>query len=544
MLSACAGASAATVNAPPCQYKQMKCPRVKGLPGFVPRTFPRALGYINTPTQVTPLANGDFLVADGGSFNRMGAKVVEFNPKGKVVWAYINPTLDFTHSAYPTTRGNILIADTNNNRVIEVNRAGKIVFNTDDLGPGHGYLGRGRFNDGSQLLYPNDAKQLPNGHYLISSRMNSTVYEIDRHGHVYWKCSKFTNLQGKPDGLKRQHNPQRLPNGNTLISDSDNGRVIIVNRNCTKMVWEFDEKTKTGGPEVLWPRDAMLMRNGDILIDDSLHNRVIEVNKKHEIVRKYYDIPQPYSAWPLNNGTIAVGNPNTHGITLWGPGIPQAVPLYSIPPKPVKPPFKPPSHLINGGCEPRSSSGSPEESGLQGWSQNDFATESLAPTVRADMGIDASVALSGQSSCRITWEEPTSHAPLTWTQVVKVNQYRWYTLSGYIMTKNVRFCPECNFGRGTDPANSAYFALNFIRPGPWAGPKAPDFPHVMGTTGWLHQSQTFYVPQGVKYLAVNLELVGKGTVYFDKISLRETAQRLPPGDGSGNYKYHLVKVVK
>jgi hypothetical protein len=512
----------------------MQCPRVKGLPGFVPRSFPRALAYINTPIQVTPLANGDFLVTDGGSFNRMGSKVVEFNTSGRVVWAYINPTLDFAHSAYPTTRGNILITDTNNNRVIEVNRAGKIVFNTDELGPGHGFLGRGRFNDGSQLLYPNDAKQLPNGHYLISSRMNSTVYEIDRHGHVYWKCSRFTNLQGKPDGLNRQHNPQRLPNGDTLIADSDSGRIVIVNRSCTKMVWEFDEKTATGGPMVLWPRDAMLMRNGDILIDDSLHNRVIEVNRKHEIVRKYYDIPQPYSAWPLNNGLIAVGNPVTHGITLWGPGIPQAQPIYSIPPKPVAPPVKPPQHLLNGGCEPLSSSGTPESNGLLGWSQNDFATETLAPTVRANMGIDPSVAFSGQASCRITWEEPAPHAPLTWTQVVAVNQYRWYTLSGYIMTKNVRFCPGCNFGRGTDPANSAYLAVNFVRPSQWAGPKAPDFLHHSGTSGWIHDSQTFFVPQGVKYMVINLELVGKGTVYFDNISLIQTGQRLPPGQGRGN----------
>ena len=201
---------------------------------------PRAAGFINTPIQVTPLFNGDWLVADGGTFDGKSSKVVMFNPRGKPVLVINSGGMRFVHSAYLTTRGNIIISDTGNNRVIEVDpKKCKVVFNTDDLGPGHGFLGRGRLSDGSQLVYPNDAKEIPNGHYLISSRLTNTVFEIDRHGHVFWKCSTFYNpWTKKMDSLHGQHNPQRLPNGDTLISDSDNGRVVIVNSACTRLVWQ------------------------------------------------------------------------------------------------------------------------------------------------------------------------------------------------------------------------------------------------------------------------------------------------------------------
>lgn len=496
---------------------------------FCPHPVPRSVGYIYTPVQVTPESDGDYLVADGGQFNRQGSKVVEFSPTGKPIWAYVNPQLDFVHSAYPTTRGNILIADTNNNRVIEVNRQCKIVFNTDDLGPGHGFLGRGRLSDGSQLIYPNDAKQIPNGHYLISSRMTSTVFEIDRHGHVFWKCHSFTNLQGKPDHLARQHNPQRLPNGDTLIADSDNARVIIVNRNCTREVWQYPPLGHTtnahGGQKILWPRDAMPVKNGDILIDDSLHNRCLEVNRHHVIIRRYYDLPQPYACWPMPNGAVASANSNTHGIVLWGPGEPQASPLAVIPAKPILPPGgKPPKHLVNGGFETEAQ-GTP-----LGWTMDDLTEESLPPTVPANMGLDKTVAHGGFSSARITWLRKSSHGPLFWGQIMRVRQYRWIQISAWILTKNVGLCKGCDFGKGTDRGNSAYLAVQFIRPGPWANPTLPSYPKISGTTpAWKHVSQTFFIPQGVKLMSIQCVLSGRGTAWFDDVKVLVLPKRLQPG---------------
>jgi hypothetical protein len=506
--------------------------------------LPRQLGYIFTPVGISQLFNGGWLVADGGSFNRYGSKVVMFNAKGKPIWAVTAGSMDFVHSAVMTTRGNILISDTNNNRVIEVDpRTCRVVFNTDKLGPhGHGFLGRGRLSDGSQLLYPNDAEEIPNGHYLISSRLNDTVFEIDRHGHVFWKCHSFLNLQGKPDHLHGQHAPHRLPNGDTIISDSDDARIIIVNRNCTRMVWEYTGHPPYGHQPLEWPRDGEVMANGDVLVDDSNHNRCLEVNHSHETVRKYYDLPQPYSCLPLKNGLVASANGNTHGIVLWLPGAPQAQPAALLPPKPIKNPFgKPPSHLVNGGfespqgrpclvtgsnCDP---SGYPPSGGPYGWQLDDLLTETLPPGTYANMAFDSNVSDFGYSSARITWNSSKSHAPLWWGQVVKVFPYRWYTLSYYIQTKNVRLCTLCNFGKGSDPGKYAYMAAQLIRPSPWANISLPSLPKITGTHSWTKYTETFFVPQGTRFLNIECLLTGRGTVWFDAVKLRMTPQRLQPG---------------
>lgn len=521
-------------------------PHIKPLAIACPKApLKSAVGYINTPVQVSQLWNGDWLVADGGNFNSTGSKVVMFSPTGTPIWAVTGGSMNFVHSAYMTTRGNVLISDTNNNRVIEVDRATcEIVFNTDDLGPGHGYLGRGRFSDGSQLLYPNDASELPNGHYLISSRMNSTIFEIDRHGHVFWKCHSFLNLQGKPDHLNKQHNPQRLPNGDTLISDSDNARVIIVNPSCTRMVWEYTGHPPYGHQWIEWPRDAVQLRDGDILIDDSIHNRCLEVNWNHTVVREYYDLPEPYSCIPLKNGLVASGNTNTHGIVLWSPGSPQANPVAFIPSKPIANPlFKPPSHLVNGGFETPESpcinsaetcgvANEPPAGAIYGWQEDDLLTESLPPQpggAHRNFAYDSSVSHQGYSSGRISWTRNTPHAPLFWGQVVKVFPYRRYTLSYWMKTQNVQYCASCDFGKGSTPGNSAYIAGQLIRPSPFANPNVPSYPKISGTTNWTKYSETFFVPQGVRYLNIQCLLTGKGTVWFDDVVLHMTAWRLLPG---------------
>src|SRR5579872_6183468 len=92
--------------------------------GVVAPTAANAFMYL--PRSTVMENNGDILVADAGDWDRSHAKVVLFSPAGQPIWVYTGG-LDFPHSAYPLSNGNVLIADTGNDRVIEVNRAGKIV---------------------------------------------------------------------------------------------------------------------------------------------------------------------------------------------------------------------------------------------------------------------------------------------------------------------------------------------------------------------------------------------------------------------------------
>jgi hypothetical protein len=537
--------------------------------GYCPRHYPKAYKYINLPVQVTAEANGDFLVVDAGSFTRSGAKVVEFNPAGKVVWAYTSPDLDFPHSAYPTSRGTVLISDTNNNRVIEVSKTTcHIVWSTDYNfhPPGEkGFIGAGRMSDGMPLRYPNDAKELPDGHLLISSRENSTVFEIDRNNHVFMKCHSFTNLGGQPDSLHGQHNPSVLPGGNIMVADSDNARVVILNSNCSKEVWQFPSY-KVWHQEIVahqkkylaWPRDAMLMNNHDIMIDDSVHNRCLEVNWHHRVVNRLYNLPPPYSCWPLPSGVVASGDSNTHGIAFWQPGKPAHL-AGLLPHRPVspngthRPPHRAiPRHLVNGGCDTQ------DKDQPIGWQRDDMLTESLPPSARANMGFDKSRVLFGNASCKISWNRTSEHAALWWGQVLWVHTYHWYRFSGWMYTQDVRNCKGCNFGLGTERGNYAEMAVQMLAASPYANPVTPSFPKLRGSSpvaqlkngkdvtckhagfspcqlGWRKVSMTYYIPSGVRYVGIQLLLAGAGTVWFDGIQAKELAHA-PKGQlKKGNY---------
>ena len=178
--------------------------------------------------EIVPLPHGQLLVTDFGFLDRTRAQVLIADRRGRLLWRFkgrlVNP-----HSAYPTTDGKILISDTGDNRVIEVDRASHIVWDTDDLGGGHGRLGQGRISDGRRLDYPNDAKLLPNGTIMISCRLQNRVIAITRSGHIVWTVGGFLN---------RQHNPDMLSNGDLLIADSGWNRVIEVNRHG-RILWQF-----------------------------------------------------------------------------------------------------------------------------------------------------------------------------------------------------------------------------------------------------------------------------------------------------------------
>lgn len=498
-------------------------------PDFVTATWnpvdPR-LQYINVPAQVNLGPHGDFIVADVGTFDRKDSKVVEITPTGHVVWALYGPGLDFVHSGYLTSQGTILVADTNHNRVIEVDRDGRIVWNSDDQGGGDGYYGRGRLSDGSQLLYPNDAKELPNGHFLISSRLNSTVFEINRDGHVYWKCHSFINLQGKPDHLLRQHNPHRLPNGDTLIADSDNARIVEVDKTCSHEVWEYGGTDAQGRENLIWPRDANIVNNFNnngltghhygqsglnltegVLIDDSKHDRLIEVthDSKKRLIQEWDHLDEPYSETLLGNDTFVVGAGFVHGIDIFNlagnlVGVVATRPWSTLPTRIEDPGFEP--------------SGDPL------WTADDLLAESLPPGERAEMYFDPTEKHSGYSSARITWKGG-GQLGLWWGQAVSVKPDHRYAFSGWIKTDNVGPCKDCNFGKGTVDGSTAYFDLVFLQPGPYKPPPDVLTPLYSGTQGWTQVLATFDVPDDTVGMAIEGRLDGEGTAWFDDVSLKD-----------------------
>jgi hypothetical protein len=75
----------------------------------------------------------------------------------------------------------------------------------------------------------------------------------------------------------------RLEDGDTLISDANNNRIVEVNWD-DKVVWQYVTNTAAGSNPNPQPTRGIRLSNGDTLISDQFNNRVIEVTHAGKIV--------------------------------------------------------------------------------------------------------------------------------------------------------------------------------------------------------------------------------------------------------------------
>jgi len=219
-------------------------------------------GFLQDPGAAHMLADGNLLITDSG--NR---RVIEVDHEGSIVWQY--GTTGVTGSgwnelglpAWDAQRlpsGNTLITDCENNRIIEVTPDRDIVWQFSDV------------------FYPRDAERLWNGNTLIADCDHWRVIEVDLDGNIVWE-------QG---GMFLPTDADRLPNGNTLICEPDRFRVIEVTP-ANEIVWQYGSTCGYGPGQIgfIWDADRLL--NGNTLITDTTYHRVIEVSPEGELVWQY-----------------------------------------------------------------------------------------------------------------------------------------------------------------------------------------------------------------------------------------------------------------
>jgi hypothetical protein len=182
------------------------------------------------------------------------------------------------HSNIIKNGGNTLIADTEGNRVIEVDNSGTIVWKKTGLN------------------WPQDAERLPNGNTLITEIDGNRVIEVDSSGTIVWQKT----------GLSSPIDAERLVNGNTVITELYNNRVIEVDSGGT-VIW-----LKTG---LSWPTDAERLENGNTLITEYyFKNRVIEVDSGGTIVWQKTGLSWPFDAERLENGNTLIAEPGAYRV--------------------------------------------------------------------------------------------------------------------------------------------------------------------------------------------------------------------------------------
>ncbi|MBD3190298.1 MAG: hypothetical protein GF308_06625 [Candidatus Heimdallarchaeota archaeon] len=244
-------------------------------------------------------------------------KIQEIDPEGNFVWEIGG--LAYPHEVEELPNGHLLIADTGFDRVIEVAypetdivwswEPAKINWTkvNPNWGKNHYYNFHNITFDWTHL---NDVDFKSYGTWdacLISIRNFDLVVEVNYTAEKLGPTNNPENIlwwygdYQQHSLMYHQHNPDYLSTGNIIIADSENDRIIEVDKQTKAIVWKYDEG-------LLWPRDADELADGKLLITDTFNNRIFILDKeKKEILWEFSkDIISPYEADELANENILI----------------------------------------------------------------------------------------------------------------------------------------------------------------------------------------------------------------------------------------------
>jgi len=176
----------------------------------------------------------------------------------------------------------------------------------------------GGYND--DWSHVNDVDQIGEDRFLLSPRNFDQAIVVDREsGEIVQRLGSDHESNARQSDraeqrtgsysevLDEQHNPDYLVGENgtptMLVADSGNNRVVEYAKidGTWQLTWEV------GTESLRWPRDADRLPNGNTLIVDTLNHRVIEVTPTGEIVWEYYATWGPYDAERLGTGDESNG---------------------------------------------------------------------------------------------------------------------------------------------------------------------------------------------------------------------------------------------
>jgi hypothetical protein len=156
----------------------------------------------------------------------------------------------------------------------------------------------------------NDVEVLDDGRLMASLRNHDQVVFLDRETGLIedWTLGE----DGAHGIVYEQHNPDYIPaergGPSVLVADSENDRVVEYHRSGED--WERTWTWRDDG--LAWPRDADRLPDGGTLVTDSNGNRVLEVAENGSVVWEM-DVAFPYEAERLDTGDESTGGPARNG---------------------------------------------------------------------------------------------------------------------------------------------------------------------------------------------------------------------------------------
>ncbi len=187
----------------------------------IPGTHGSSLGYLYHPDDAYKLPNGDVIVAD-----IQNCRVIEVSPTKQIVHQYgktrqcgtAQGFLDAPNSDTPLPNGDILVSTILNHSITELDAQWNPIFSMS-----------------LPMKYPSDPQMTQVGNFLIAGYTNpGRIIEISKQGNIVWEFDGVgTTTIDKPSLAVE------LPNGNILVNDDYNHRVIVISAQTKQIIWQY-----------------------------------------------------------------------------------------------------------------------------------------------------------------------------------------------------------------------------------------------------------------------------------------------------------------
>ena len=199
-----------------------------GVPGSRP-------GYLHTPDDAYPLANGDIVVADIEN-----CRVLEIAPDKSIVrqWGHTGVCRDAPPADYarpngdtPLPDGGLLITEITGSRVVRLAADGHVVFDIK-----------------VPVAYPSDAQLDAQGNVVLAdfSTAGQVVSINPTTGHVNWRWAYATG----PRHLDHPSLATPLADGTVSVNDDFRHRIVVINPATGRIVWQYghtDQQSRAPG---------------------------------------------------------------------------------------------------------------------------------------------------------------------------------------------------------------------------------------------------------------------------------------------------------
>lgn len=189
-----------------------------------------APGYLNTPDDAYPLANGDVVIAD-----IRNCRVIEVAPDKRIVrqWGRTAVCRNHPPRTYaapngdtPLPDGGLLITTIGGSRVVRLDAAGRVVFNIH-----------------VPTVYPSDAQLDTHGNVVVSDYTNpGAVVAVTPSGRLLWRY-------GPRSGPGRLDHPSLaipLPDGTIVLNDDFRHRVLLLDPRSGRILWQYGRTDVAG----------------------------------------------------------------------------------------------------------------------------------------------------------------------------------------------------------------------------------------------------------------------------------------------------------